>query len=46
MPTRSVGWRHEEIVSIQAGNVAREQEQLDFAVEKLMKTHGRIGSWK
>lgn len=40
------GWRHEEIVYVQPGNKAHEQEQLDYAVEKLMKTHGKTGPWK
>lgn len=40
------GWRHEEIVSIQAGSTAHEQQQLDYAVEKLMKTYGKTGPWK
>ena len=41
-----VGWRHEEIVSIQPGSAAHEQEQLDHAVKKLIEQHGKPASWK
>ena len=40
------GWRHEQVVYIQAGSAAHELEQLDYAVENLMKAHGKVGPWR
>jgi hypothetical protein len=42
----NASWRHEEIVYIQPGSDAHEQEQLDHAVENLMKAHGKTAPWK
>lgn len=40
------GWRHEQIVSIEAGSDDHEMAQLNRAVENLIDTHGRGTAWQ